>query len=145
MEEGEGGDLEADVLQRLPSGHRRTSYNFQGKNTDHLEHFRAISKHYPTLAFVLVAFDNDQWENGSYLLLNGRKRWWTVPDAEFERRRLERLVWWEVVPKGTATIPDDLDLGDETVDMAEWEATFECMDVAEEHWNNEVLKWLDAL
>jgi hypothetical protein len=145
MEEGEGGDLEANGLQRLPGDFRRASYIFQGKNTDHLAHFRAISKHYPRLAFVLVAFDNEHWENGSYLLLNGRRRWWTIPEPEFERRLVARLEWWDVIEKGTDVDVDGLDFSDDKVDSAWWEAQFECMDVAEAHWNTQVLTWLTAL
>ena len=46
--------------------------------------------------------------------------------------------------KGTKVDVDDLDFSNEKVDFSWSEAEFQCMDVDEEHWNNDVLKWLTS-
>ena len=57
MEFGEGGDLQADAVTVFRRVYRQASYLFQGRNTDYVDHFKTVSRKFPTLAFVLVWSD----------------------------------------------------------------------------------------
>jgi hypothetical protein len=79
MEYGEGGDLEAGGVRRFQKRFQCAIFGLQGRNDDYVDHFREVSRRFPTLAFVLVYSDPNADEHGSYLLRNGRQRLWSVP------------------------------------------------------------------
>ena len=145
MEEGEGGDLQAHGLTRVDGDLRRTKYTFQGRNNDHLDHFREVSRRYPRLAFVLVVSDPHDPENGSYLLRKGRSRWWRMPDRAQQRLFAKHLRTQDLVAQRGRIDFDGLDYDDAGVDMAYWDAAFEGMDVATARWDADVIAWLRAL
>ncbi len=132
MEYGEGGDLSAYGCSTFARRYRTATYNFQGRNTDHVDHFVQISRRYPTLAFVLVYSDpNGDW-HGSYLLRNGRRRHWRVPP-----RTTEAIMKRHIRAAGVS------DEDDEALFWVENEAYWEMMDIAEQKWNATVLAWLE--
>jgi len=140
MEYGEGGDLEADRIRRFRGQLRSAVYRFQGRNTDYVEHFRYVSQRFPRLAFVLVVSDPNGDLHGSYRLVNGRQRWWSVP------RRVERQIFARrYCEYGCIHKDGEVDYDYEYADVAEWDAFFEMMDVAEARWNDEVLWWIRTL
>src|SRR5687768_10982636 len=101
MEFGEGGDLQADEVTVFRRVYRQTSYLFQGRNTDYVDHFKTVSCKFPTLACVLVWSDPNGDSQGSYLLLNGRTRQWEVPqDAKARALRKEYRAAGVVNAKG---------------------------------------------
>ena len=142
MEYGEGGDLAADGLTRFDGDLRRAKYRFQGRNDDYVDHFRDVSRRYPRLAFILVVSDPNSDDNGSYLLRNGRRRWWPMPLRLHEKLFARHLRTWHAVPDGSPIDFDALDHADNRVDYAYWDAMFEGMDVAQAKWDGEVLSWL---
>ena len=144
MEYGEGGDLEVAGVSRVDGDLRRASFIFQGRNTDHVDHFVDVSRRYPRLAFVLVVSDPNADDNGSFLIWRGRKRWWSVSRRLHDKLFAKYLRWWDVVPEGKVDF-DALDLGDDTVDMAFWDTLFEEMDVAESKWEKDVIARLRKL
>jgi hypothetical protein len=145
MEYGEGGDLEANGLTRFDGDLRRSSYRFQGRNNDHADHFRDVSRRYPRLAFVLVVSDPNGDGNGSNLFRNGLRRWWGTPSHVHDELFARHLRMKDVVPDGSPIDFDALDYSDNIVDCAYWEAMFEGIDVAQAKWDREVLSWLRAL
>lgn len=144
MEYGEGGDLEADGLSRVNGDLRAASYMFQGRNTDHVDHFVEVSRRYPRLAFVLVVSDPNHPDNGSFLIRAGRKRWWALPWRVHLRLFTGFLRECEAVPPGKIDF-DNLDHENDTVDMAYWQAAFKGMDVAQARWDKEIVDWLRKL
>jgi hypothetical protein len=144
MEYGEGGDLEALGLSRVDGDLRAASYIFQGRNTDHVDHFVELSKSWPRLAFVLVVSDPNHPDNGSFLIRKGRKRWWALPWQTHLRIFARLLRQRDAVPPGPIDF-DTLDHDDETVEMAYWDAAFEGMDVAQAKWNADVIAWIRKL
>ena len=105
MEYGEGGDLETDGLTRVDGDLRRASYRFQGRNNEHLDHFRAVSRRYPRLAFVLVVSDPNDPDNGSHLLRKGRSRWWGMPSRLHDELFVKHLRRYEVASVNTQIRP----------------------------------------
>jgi hypothetical protein len=144
MEYGEGGDLESLGLSRVDGDLRAASYIFQGRNTDHIEHFVEVSRRYPRLAFVLVVSDPNHPDNGSFLIRKGRKGWWALPWSVHLRLFAEFLREYDAVPPGTIDF-DNIDHEDETVDMAYWDAAFKGMDVAQARWDGDVIAWVRKL
>jgi hypothetical protein len=140
MEYGECGDLEADGIRRFRGQLRSAVYRLQGRNTDYVEHFRYLSQRFPRLAFVLVVSDPNSDIHGSYCLLNGRRRWWSVP------HRVERQIFARRYREyGAVDENGTVDYDHEYADVAEWDAFFEMMDVAEAKWNQDVLRWIRQL
>ncbi len=137
--------FESHGLQRLAGDLRRTRYSFQGRNDDHVDHFAAVSRRYPRLAFVLVVSDPHASDNGSYLLLKGRRRRWIMPEQAQDDLFAAHLRKWDLLPEGARFDFSAIDLNDDTVSMAYWDAMFEEMDIAQAHWDDEVLRWLKAL
>jgi len=137
MEYGEGGDLEADPLCRLGDRFRTATYRFQGRNDDHVDHFQAVSRRFPALAFVLAYSDPNGDDHGSYLLRRGRRRTWVVPPAIRNRLLREALVKYGL-PADLDTAADDRD----EVCWAENDAYFAMIDIASRHWQDAVLDWL---
>jgi hypothetical protein len=139
MEYGEGGDLEGDGVRRFHN-YRRATYRFQGKNDYFDGHFQQVSRRFPRLAFVLVVGDpNGDW-HGSYLLLRGRQREWTVParvQGEIHERNC-RLT-------GAITKDGKIDYDSDEAEVAFWDSHSEFMDAAEARWDPRVLDWLMAL
>ena len=134
---GEGGDFGADPIQPFGSVFKTAPYRFQGCNDDYVEHFAAVSRSFPDLAFVLVYSDPNGDSHGSYLVLNGRRRRWELPvrvKKEILKRKYKR-----------AGVVDDrgrVDYDADEADFAEWEAFWEMMDVAEAHWRQDVRAFL---
>lgn len=142
MEYGESGDLEANGVMRIDGDLRRASYIFQGRNTDHVDHFEAVSRTWPRLAFVLVV--SDPPEVISVLLRRGRKRVWSLPTRVHRQLFTKFLRESDAVPAGKVDF-DALDYDDDTVDTAFWDASFAGMDVAQACWDTEVIKWVRGL
>jgi len=132
MEEGEGGDLYAERLQPYSKQFRVAKYYFQGRNTDHAEHFQGVSRAFPALAFVLVYSDPNADSHGSYLLLVGSRK-----HHEMSSRDTEAIVNGH---KTAAGVTDDDD--DETLFWVENEAYSKCMDIEEQRWESAVIAWL---
>jgi hypothetical protein len=144
--ECEGGDLVANGVKRLPGGFQSATYGFHAINRspspDPAEHFKQISRRFPRLAFVLVESDHNVDSHGSYLLLNGRRRWWSVP-RKIETEVMERWYrWYGLVNKdGTINWDDDSD----GQYAAICDGIFEMMDIAAAKWNEDVFAWLKRL
>jgi hypothetical protein len=145
MEYGEGGDLQAGRMTRVAGDLRRISYKFQGRNDDHADHFRNVSRHYPRLAFVLVVSDPNSPGNGSFFLWKGRIRWWNLPDRLHDELFVKHLRKTDVVPPWVPVDFDTLDYDDAEVDMAYWDAMFEGMDLAELRWESDAIEWIRGL
>jgi len=145
MEQGEGGDLQAHGLERLAGELRRAVYTFQGRNTDHVDHFRGVSRRYPRLAFVLAVGDPTLPPDYSYLLRKGRQRRWSAPEPLYNELFAKHLRQNGLVPEDAPVDVDTLDFDDPDVDLAYWDAAFELMEVAQAHWDVDVLAWLRAL
>jgi hypothetical protein len=137
MEIGEGGDLEADRARVFRRVFRRASYRFQGANTDYRGHFVGVSRRFPAIAFVLVFSDPNFDEHGSYLISRGRARVWRVP-----RRTEEAIQMKHYRAAGLVDASGDVDYDSDDAFWPEWEAFFEMMDVAADHWDDEVVAWL---
>ncbi len=139
MECGEGRDLEADGVSRFHGTLQRAVYLFQGCNDDHADHFREISRRFPRLALVLVFSDRNADAHGSYLFRAGRRRMWDVPE-----RLKSQLLAAEYEAYGVVTDAGTIDYDAPEADDAEWDACWRMMDVAERHWDRQVLEWLTA-
>lgn len=137
MERGESGDLTAYEPEPFGRLFQRADYTFQGRNDDYANYFRETSVRWPSLGFVLTFGDPNADAHGSHLLLNGRQRTWVIPaklHRELMRKHYKR--WGLVNSRGR------MDYDAEDADWAEWDAYFEMMDIAAEHWNPQVLAWL---
>ena len=140
MEFGEGGDLTAYGVLPFRRRYQRAEYRFQGRNTDHLDHFQEIAKRYPALAFVLTYSDWNGDEHGSHLLLGSRTRSWSVPGTT--RSRIVRSLYRKykcVDARGR------IDWEADYSDLADWEAFGEMMNLAAHKWDAAVLRFLEPL
>jgi hypothetical protein len=138
MEYGESGDLVAHGVHRIQKRFRCAVFTFQGRNDDHVDHFREISHRYPTLAFVLVYSDPNADDHGSFLLRNGRQRWWRVPD-----RTREAIVRQAYVRNGAVDENGAVDYDSDDSEDADWDAFAEIATVAERKWDTLVLEWVE--
>ena len=138
MEHGETADLVADPLRRFGDHFRTATYRFQGRYDDHVDHFQAVSRQFPALAFVLAYSDPNCDDHGSYLLLRGRRRRWVVPPAMRSRILRERLARHGLSADIYGTPAEDSD----DLFWAENEAYWEMLEVAARHWESAVLQWL---
>jgi hypothetical protein len=144
FEYGESEDLVAEGVKRLPGGFQSASYYFQARYdaVDPAEYFRQISRRFPRLAFVLVVSDPNGDSHGSYLVLNGRRRSWSVP----EKLKIEVMErWyreWGVVNKDGTVNWDD---GSDDQYCAMCNGLEEMMDIAEAKWREHALAWLRGL
>lgn len=137
MEIGEGGDLEARGESAFHRRFRRAEYVFQGRNTDHLDHFVAVSRRYPRLAFVVAYSDPNADDHGSHFVAYGRSRSWRLPRRTHES--LARRVYRE---HGCVDERGRIDYDHESSDMADWDVLFALMDIAAVKWDAIVLEFL---
>lgn len=120
MLEGEGGELHAERLKRRAPTVSEKVYNFQLPNDDGREHFKTISKNHPKLHFILVFFDPNCDERGSYLIHKGRSRQFLLLSEP----------WDKILQKHGYVYDDDSDDNE----WVYWEASWEAMDICQERW-----------
>jgi len=137
MEYGEGGDLNANRARVFRRVFRTASYLFQAANDDYREHFAAVSRRFPTLAFVLVWSDPNVDSHGSYLLRRGRSRAWEVPP-----RTRGNIFKKHYRAAGFVDAQGKVDFDAEGTYDVDSEVFVEMMDVAERHWDEVVVDWL---
>jgi len=137
MEIGEGADLEARGVRSFHRRFQRAEYIFQGRNTDHLDHFIKVSKRYPRLAFVVTYSDPNGDDHGSHLVVKGRSRSWVVSG-----RRRESIVRAAYREHGCVDKQGRIDYDHDYSDVADWAAFSEMMRVASVKWNGSVLEIL---
>jgi hypothetical protein len=137
MEIGESRDLEAWGESSFRRRFRRAEYVFQGRNTDHLDHFVEVSKRYPRLVFVLTYSDPNGDDHGSHLIVKGRSRSWRVPmrTRDATSRRAYRRY-------GCVDGRGRIDYDHDYADLADWEALSELMRIASVKWDAKVLELL---
>ncbi len=124
---GEAKGLFAERVERLGPNLARKVYKFQVRNDDGLKHFRGVSRRNPALWFVLVYGDPNADSYGSYFIRRGRSRAYSVPG------RVNESV---MAKHGVTEDSDD--------EWPFWEASWELMDLAEEHWQSVVLRSISS-
>jgi hypothetical protein len=139
MELGEGGDLTANGVRPFRRRFERAEYAFQGRNTDHLDHFQEISKRYPSLAFVVTYGDPNGDSHGSHLVLKGRARTWEV-----RGRTRDDIVRRAYRKYRCVDARGRLDYDADYTDLADWDAYGEMMDLASVRWDDAILRFLMA-
>jgi hypothetical protein len=140
MEFGEGGDLTAGGVSPFRRRYQRAEYRFQGRNTDHLDHFQEIARRYPSLAFVLTYSDWNGDEHGSHLLLGARTRSWWVPGTT--RSRIVRSFYRKY---NCVDARGRIDWEGTYSDLADWEAFGQMMGLAARKWDAAVVQFLEPL
>lgn len=137
MEFGEGGDLTACAPRAFGRRFQRATYTLQGRNDDHVDHFREISGRYPGLAFILAYSDPNADDHGSYLLVRGRARTWRVPNRLRHELMLRQYRRFKMIDARGR-----MDYDGEDSDLAEWIAFGDMMNAGVARWEPIVLKWL---
>lgn len=129
---GEGGELWADRMKDIGDGLSLKRYHFQIRNDDGRQHFRNVSRRYPSLSFVLADYWYSPDECRSFLLQNGRTREYEVPD--------------DVRNAILAKSGHDPDLESDDDDDQElnywngWYGSWDVMDMVESRWLNVILR-----
>jgi hypothetical protein len=120
---GEAQELFSERIENLAKGSAQKIYKFQVRNDDGRNHFRNLSKHHTRLCFVLVFGDPSSGEFGSYFICQGRIRKYLIPQKTKETVMANHSV--------------DFDSDD---DFPYWEASWELMDLAQDHWQESMKK-----
>ena len=120
---GEAQELFSERIENLEKGLAQKVYKFQVRNDDGCNHFRNLSKHHTRLYFVLVFGDPSSGDFGSYFMHQGRTRKYLIPQKTKEA---------VMAKHGVDHDPDD--------DSPYWEASWELMDLAEDHWQESIKK-----
>jgi hypothetical protein len=129
MLSGEGQDLVSVRMERWIPKIFRKQYTFQVRNDDGRDHFKKISRRFPSLLFVLVHGEPNDDQYGSYIIRQERSRGYAVP---------EKLKITVMRKHGVEDSEDDED------DWGFWEASWELMDLAQAHWDGFLLKHLSS-
>jgi hypothetical protein len=116
---GESQEIFAERMENVGQGISKKRYIFQVRNDDGRDHFRAISRRYPSLDFVLAYYDVNVGEYGSYLIRDGSSRAYTVPS--------------EIIESVMAKHEYDPD-SEDADEFGFWEASYELADMAEARW-----------
>jgi len=125
---GEAQGLFCERATRIGKGLLKKIYVFQASDEDGQEHFRDLSRLWPTLRFVYV-YGLDGWNEysyGSHLICRGHIRSYRVPI---------RLVEKAMAKHGVDDNPND-----EWPYQPEIDAEAELMDLAEAHWKESLLR-----
>lgn len=125
MLHGEGGELASERLRAISPSLAEKWYRFQVRNDDGLEHFKRISVLHPTLRFILVYGDSSCDSFGSYLIDRSK-----VQNFELSSEKISEIY--------RKHLGDDEDSYE---DWKFWEANWEMMDIAENHWKPKLLRW----
>ena len=137
MEIGESSDLESEGVSPFRRRFQRADYVFQGRNTDHVDHFVEVSKRFPRLAFVVTYSDPNADDHGSHLVLKGRSRTWTISN-----RTRDSLVRRAYRKYGCVDKRGHIDYEHDYSDLADWMAFGEMMRVASVKWDGKMLAFL---
>lgn len=133
---GEGGELWSERAKAIGDGLSQKRYHFQIRNDDGREHFRKVSRIYPSLYFVLVNHWYGPSESRSFLIHNDRTRAYEMPQELID----STLAKYGYDPNLKSD--DDDDYLEE--DQKEYEASWEMMDFAESYWMTRVVKALEV-
>lgn len=119
---GEAQELFSERIRNLDKSLYQKVYKFQVRNDDGRNHFQELSKQHTNLCFVLVYADPASGDFGSYLIRQGRTRKYSIPQKTKEAVMAKHGV--------------DYDYDD---DSPYWEASWELMDLAHDHWRGSIL------
>ncbi len=121
MIHGEGGSLFEEPLVRLSRARAQVQYVFQVPNDDGVDHFRKVSRSFPSLRFVLVWGDPNGDSFGSAYLRSGRA-------AKYEMGSRRKTAIYQKTMRRFKAHEDDED------GSWEWDAFSEMMDAALRRW-----------
>lgn len=119
---GEAQELLSERIRNLGKGQYQKIYKFQVRNDDGRNHFQQLSKQHTSLCFVLVYADPASGDFGSYLIREGRTRKYSIPQKTKEAVMAKHGVDY-----------------DSDNDSPYWEASWELMDLAQDHWRGSIL------
>ncbi len=124
MLEGEAQELFSERAEHFGADLLKKAYKFQVQDDDGLDHFRGVSRQYPTLGFVLVYADPNSDDYGSYF----------ISQEKFRRHRISDPQ--KIAVMNAHGVTGD---GDDDDERRFWDATWELMDIAEAHWRRRLL------